>query len=215
MDVIAINGSPRAKKSNTYQMLFALLEGMEQTKAKTEIIHIALMDIHYCLGCRFCKDHPGKCCINDDMNAFYEKLAQADWLIFGTPLHYFNMTGMMKNFIDRLLPIDGKRGIRTKSQKILLVSPCGLLSTEQFSPLISTFKYMAKMTDREYLGEILRTTANVQDEDKRKKYFQLLRLSGTKLIESGKIEKKLIEELHAPWMSIEEWERLNPWAKVE
>ena len=70
------------------------------------------------------------------------------------------------------------------------------------------------MTGVEYLGEILRTTANFEDQEKREKYFELLALAGEQLIKSNKIDKELLNDLHSPWISLEEWKKLNPWASL-
>jgi multimeric flavodoxin WrbA len=209
MNIIAINGSPRAKKANTYQILKSLLQGMEKIGAKTKIINLSQLNIKYCKGCRSClKNTSGNCVIKDDMFELLKKISKADLIIYGTPLHFFTMTGLIKNFIDRTLPLVRRK---IKKQKMFLVSPCGCPSMEQFKLLIETFKYIAKMTGVQYLGEILRTIANFEDKEKKEKYFKLLYLAGQQLIESNKIDDELLNELHSPWISLEEWKKLNPW----
>ncbi|WP_155592399.1 flavodoxin family protein [Lysinibacillus cavernae] len=39
--------------------------------------------------------------VNDDYNAIIERILPHDILIFATPIYWYSMTGMMKNFIDR------------------------------------------------------------------------------------------------------------------
>lgn len=39
--------------------------------------------------------------INDDYNAIIDRILPHDILIFSTPIYWYSMTGIMKNFIDR------------------------------------------------------------------------------------------------------------------
>jgi hypothetical protein len=210
MNVLAINGSPRGKQANTYRILQSLLDGMRQAGAKTEIINLSKLNINYCKGCGTClKITPGRCVIKDDMEALLEKIPTADLVIYGTPLYVFSMSGMMKTFLDRTLPLSAAATMDSRSsvekQKILLISPCHYPHIENFSPLVETFKLMARITGEQYLGEILRTTANINDNEKQEKYSKLLNLAGQQLIESNMIDDKLLKELHEPWISIEEF----------
>ena len=42
-----------------------------------------------------------KCHINDDMQVVYQKLLEADGIIFGTPIYFYNMSAQAKIIIDR------------------------------------------------------------------------------------------------------------------
>jgi multimeric flavodoxin WrbA len=39
--------------------------------------------------------------VNDDYNHIIDRILQHDTLIFSTPIYWYSMTGIMKNFIDR------------------------------------------------------------------------------------------------------------------
>jgi multimeric flavodoxin WrbA len=62
-----------------------------------------------CLGCLACEaggnDRRGICKIKDDMNAIYPKLVEADCLVFGTPVYFDLLSGLLKNFMDRTCAI--------------------------------------------------------------------------------------------------------------
>ena len=47
----------------------------------------------------------GTCIINDDMNPLCDKLMKADALIIGSPTYYMDISGAIKCFIDRSMPI--------------------------------------------------------------------------------------------------------------
>ena len=105
MHVMAINGSPRKEKRSTNHILDPLLEGMQATSATPEVVHLGHLQIKPCLGCFLCWDRtPGKCVQQNDMATGLERPLQADLLVFGTPLYHYNVSGLMKNFIDRTVP---------------------------------------------------------------------------------------------------------------
>jgi len=210
MHVMAINGSPRKEKSNTYRILGSLLEGMGAAGATTEVVHLGHLQINPCLGCFLCwVKTPGKCVQKDDMAEVLEKFVRADLLIFGTPLYKFNVSGLMKNFIDRTLPAlepwiveDPHNPGRSshpkrypRDQAILLVSPCGFPEFDHFTPLVQYFQFYAQSAGWQYLGEILRPAAESlsqeQDQEMFVWYYNLLRQAGEQLIRQGQISPEV------------------------
>lgn len=106
MKILAINGSPKGPRSNTWQLTQAFLSGMGQAD-KTEIREIAVnrLNIRPCLGCFSCWNKtPGTCCIRDDMAGVLEDLLWADVILWSFPLYYFSVPGPLKNLMDRQLP---------------------------------------------------------------------------------------------------------------
>lgn len=105
--VLGICGSPR--KGNTEWMLIKLLDGAKNAGAETEIILLREKNIKACDGCLSCevggKDRKGICRIEDDMQGIYPKLVEADALLFGTPVYFEMISGLLKNFVDRTCPI--------------------------------------------------------------------------------------------------------------
>ncbi len=170
MKVLALDGSPHAEKGCTSHILKNLLAGMQEAGAQTELVELARYKINHCLGCFICWiKTPGKCVHKDDMGPFLEKYAAADILVFGTPLYHFNMTGLLKDFIDRTLPIaepwfvsnPDNPGLSAhpcryqKTRSIMLVSPAGFPEKGNFRPLVNWFKEYAQIEGSKYLGEIL------------------------------------------------------------
>ena len=214
MKVLALNGSPRMKSSSTYYIMKPFLEGMETAGAKTEIIHIRSLKLKPCLGCYSCWVRtPGVCIQDDNMTGALKKFNNADMVIFGTPLYHFTMTGIMKDFIDRILPrlepwliphprvagLTGHPERFHKPEKVFLISPCGFPEFEHFESLVATFKQIARMENWKYLGEILRPYAeplnNPLLQELFTSYYDLLRLAGKQLIREGRISDELQTEL--------------------
>jgi len=95
MKIIGISGSPR--KENTYYMVKTVLEATGQDY---ELILLSEKVIKSCLDCRNCHK-TYRCVINDDMQEIYQKLLSADCIVLGSPTYFDNVSGMMKNFMDR------------------------------------------------------------------------------------------------------------------
>lgn len=108
MNVLLINGSPKGRRSNTYRLSAAFLEGLGRSAEVTvKEICAAKLDIKPCLGCFACWNKtPGKCCIRDDMAAVLEDMLWADVVLWSFPLYYFSVPGPLKNLIDRQLPMN-------------------------------------------------------------------------------------------------------------
>lgn len=92
-----ISGSNR--KSNCYKILSDL------SNKNDVLVSLKNTDIKYCLGCGKCLQNLEKYCIlNDNMIDFYHKIAMADKIIIASPIYFNQITGILKNFIDRLNP---------------------------------------------------------------------------------------------------------------
>lgn len=63
------------------------------------------MKIKPCTGCGECIMNDGRCVINDSMQPIYDKLMAADTLIIGSPTYYMDISGAIKRFIERSMPI--------------------------------------------------------------------------------------------------------------
>ena len=106
MKITAFNGSPRGTKSNTGFMVNDLLEGASKEGAETEQVYLSEKSIGHCLGCFKCWiGTPGACVIRDNMSELLEKVMQSDIIIMATPLYVDGVSGILKNFMDRLIPL--------------------------------------------------------------------------------------------------------------
>ena len=113
-------------------------------------------------GCFSCwKNTPGECCIKDDMQMIIEKQIEADLIVWSFPLYYFSVPGILKNMIDRQLPMNlpfmskddsgcGSGGHEARydmsGKKHVLISTCGFYSSE------GNYDSVTKMFDH-FLGK--------------------------------------------------------------
>lgn len=109
MQIYALNASPR-KKGNTATILQHVLEGAKSSggsSLQTELLHLYSLNYTGCKSCFACKLKGGKsygqCAVKDDLYPVLEKLAHADGLIFGSPIYFGDVTGMLRCLCERLL----------------------------------------------------------------------------------------------------------------
>ena len=113
MNILAINGSPKRERSNTWRLTSAFLQGIASQEKSArgrepvvETLNVGALDIKPCLGCFSCwSKTPGTCCIRDDMQLVIRKILWADVVVWSFPLYYFGLPGPLKNLIDRQLPM--------------------------------------------------------------------------------------------------------------
>lgn len=113
MRIIGISGSPRNKSTN--YMLRTLLNATGQ---KSELILLKNKRIFSCIDCRKCHKSY-RCSINDDMQKIHKKLTEADIIVLGSPTYFNNVSGTMKNFMDRCLPFYFSKKLETKKSILL------------------------------------------------------------------------------------------------
>lgn len=121
--VLGISGSARdesetsRENSNSEALLATCLEHCKKLGAETELLKLREHSIETCKACYstantqchfYCSCYPKGTPIGDDMtNIIYDKVIEADAIIFATPVNNFNISTLMKAFIDRCISLDG------------------------------------------------------------------------------------------------------------
>ena len=122
MKTMLINASPR-KKWNTHQMLMEAEKGAKAAGSETEMIHLYDYIFQGCRSCFACKLKGGRCgltcVVRDDITDILKRAADADVLIFGSPVYLHGATSQFRAFLERLLfPITSytvdEQGSRTR-----------------------------------------------------------------------------------------------------
>lgn len=169
MKILAVNGSPKGKDGNTEQMLQPFLKGAGSAGAEVEVSYLKDKKINHCMGCLTCwLKTPGACVHKDDMPELLEKFKQADLIVYATPLYVYTVTGLMKDFMDRSLPLVQPYIVKVgdcyghpgryednKTKKAVLISNCGFPYRRFFSGLVETFNLGCSSSGFEFAGAIL------------------------------------------------------------
>lgn len=101
--VYIVSSTPR-KNGNSEILANEFARGAKEAGHCVTKINIRDMDLKFCIGCMYCQSHE-KCVLNDEMNALYADVQSADVLVFATPIYYYEMSGQLKTFLDRLNPL--------------------------------------------------------------------------------------------------------------
>jgi putative NADPH-quinone reductase len=156
MKILAINGSPRAKRSNTNKILLPFLDGAREAGAGVELLYVKDLDIKPCQGCYTCHmKTPGVCIFKDDMPEVMEKMRAADTIVFAMSLYVFSVPAIFKAFLDRMMVVgdlkvevvDGLTVHPPRWPDIkwnwVIISNAGFPEDEHFNPMRDMFKRFA------------------------------------------------------------------------
>lgn len=121
--VLGISGSARdeldnaQEKSNSETLLEKCLEQCKKEGAEVEMIKLRNFKINHCKACYstcntqchfYCSCYAKNTPLTDDMTTqLYDKILEADGIIFATPVNNYSMSTLMKTFIDRTISLDG------------------------------------------------------------------------------------------------------------
>lgn len=134
MHILVLNGSPH-RDGNTMHMVNAFKAGAEAAGHRVDIVHVAHMNIHGCLGCDHCKrTNPPTCAQKDDMQALVQKILETDMLVFASPVYYFTLSAQLQSVIQRTYVFDIPQNI----QKAALLLSSG--SAGVYDAAISQYK---------------------------------------------------------------------------
>lgn len=110
--IAVIRTSPR-KDGNTNLLADFFIKGAKDKGHWIEDINISDYQVSYCKGCYgtdsiLACTRTSKCWQNDEMNTLLKKIRDCNVLVFATPIYFYSISGQMKVFLDRTVPLYGK-----------------------------------------------------------------------------------------------------------
>ena len=111
MKAICIIGSPR-EEGSTSLLVDKIIEGMQTAEVEAKRFVLGQLNINYCRGCQQC-EQTCRCVQRDDMDTLLSELIDADIVLLASPSYWGDVTGQMKVFIDRSLPLCNAKTGRT------------------------------------------------------------------------------------------------------
>jgi multimeric flavodoxin WrbA len=224
MKVMAINSSPKMDEGNTAVILTPFIEGMEEAGAEVEVLYTKKLKIKPCEGEFNCwLKTPGKCFQKDDMQWILPKLKESDILVLSTPLYVDGMSGPMKNFLDRIIPIaepfielrDGHcrhphRGEHSYGHKMVLVSSCGFWEKDNFDALITHAEAICRNGNMQFAGALLRPHAGalksmLEMDAGVEDVIDAARDAGRQIIRNGEISEETLNTVSRELVSCEDY----------
>lgn len=108
MKILVLVGSHR-RNGNTDQLTGLIKEHLQkegqhhQVPLEVETIYLGQQHLQFCRGCRICYDRGEEHCpAKDDLLDIKAKMLAADGLLLASPVYVDDVSGMVKNWIDRL-----------------------------------------------------------------------------------------------------------------
>ena len=100
--ILAVIGSPRNEESWTYKNIRLIEEKMNEIRpTEFEYVFIEKLHVPFCDGCLSCVRVGEESCPEyATIGPVAAKMDAADGIILGAPVHTFNVTGLMKNFVE-------------------------------------------------------------------------------------------------------------------
>lgn len=103
--IFAFIGSPLKERSNTYILTMMMIERLKEMDREitADVLTAGHVKIKSCTGCWNCMTK-GACPLDkqDDMGMLKEKMLAADFIVWGSPVYTYTVSGQMKTFLDRL-----------------------------------------------------------------------------------------------------------------
>jgi multimeric flavodoxin WrbA len=93
-----------ARKRHTYNSVRQFLDSVESLgDVESEIVALSDYDVKTCRGCRVCFDKGEEHCqFKDDRDVLIDKMRTSDGVVFASPTYSFQVSAIMKTFLDRL-----------------------------------------------------------------------------------------------------------------
>ena len=128
--------------------------------AEVEKVVVSKLRISPCKEIYAClKD--GNCPIKDDMQSLYEKLLEADHIIFASPIFFYGITSQAKAVVDRCQALWVRRhvlGMGKDDNRIrrgVFISIGATRGERLFDGAVLTIKYFFDAIGVEYVGNLL------------------------------------------------------------
>jgi multimeric flavodoxin WrbA len=170
LKVVAILGTYR-RDGATAQAVEAILAGARERGATTTTIYLLDHPIEFCRNCRTCTQlegvRRGACPQLDSLDLILDDLDTADSIILASPVNFFNVTALMRRFLERLvryaywpwgmLAPSERITHKTKKAVIVLSSAAPMILTRLFTGAPKALKTAASLlgahtVDTLYLG---------------------------------------------------------------
>ena len=152
-------GSPR-RQGNTEILLDEALAGAKEAGAEVEKVVVSQLKISPCREIYAClKD--GNCAIKDDMQWLYEKLLEADHIIFASPIFFYSVPSQAKAIVDRCQALWVRRhvlGMGKEDSQIrrgVFISVGATRGKRLFDGAVLTVKYFFDAIGVKYSGGLL------------------------------------------------------------
>ncbi len=174
--VLAICASPRAKQ-NTASLLHEVLLGSESQGAKTELFTLNGKKLQPCSGCLACEKGL-TCPLDDDITGLLKAMQEADGIVFGSPVYFYDVTAQCKMILDRSYAVQPLNGNKVGG----IVTVAGSLGCQQVIHTLNMYFTVQGITPAGFVSAF---GGGAQLDTAKQSAFRL----GVKIVDMLKIQK--------------------------
>lgn len=217
MKILAINASYRGDKGHTRFLIDKLFEGATAAGAECQVVTLAHLKINRCLACGRCQtaDHHLECVHDgkDDVAALFRQMAEADIVVYATPVYVFGLSGLLKTFLERFYSRGNSRDLRISksglmfhhvdhaicSKPFVALICCDSLENETTRNVLAYFRTFSKFLDAPQVGALVRSGGCLSgyghDPEREKQVPKILNVytafeqAGRELATEGRIQR--------------------------
>lgn len=217
MKVTVFNGSPAGKASATHLIAASFLKGAAIAGAEIEHVYLKDYNILQCQGCFACWFKTlGRCVLADEMEHLLNLYRESDIICFATPIYTWNMTALLKNFIDRLIPLKVPQMMETNGhldmknqdstpKKIVILSNSGFPGENNFDVLRASVACAEPILEiYRNCGKLLKSK-NPDVLQKVNVWLESVEAAGQELVLQNNVSEEIKTKLQQPLMTIPEY----------
>lgn len=210
--IVAFNGSPAGRNSATYRMVDAFLAGAARAGADTRQVLLSQHTVRQCQGCFACWfQMPGRCVQADGMEPLLRLYQSADMVCFASPVYSWNMTALLKNFVDRRIPLKSPlltqrdtsfdlQDAAPRQQQYVAISNCGFPGENNFSVIQAAFSCCQPVLEiYRNCGKLL-TSQQPAVQETVSAYLSVVEQAGYELLAAGEVCPETRTRLSMPLM---------------
>ncbi len=155
--ILGIGGSPR-KGGNSDILLQHILQNVGAAKQLREL------QFKSCIGCEKCRKDKICTGLQDDMSLLYPEIIEAKGLVLVSPTHNYNITALMKAFIDRLYcfynfdnnnrPGPWSSQLGNQGRKAIIVAVCEQENKKDMGFTLDAMRLPLEALGYEIIGEL-------------------------------------------------------------
>jgi putative NADPH-quinone reductase len=179
MKILAINGSYRGDRGHTRFLIDKLLQGATAVGAECQVLTLSRLKINHCLACGQCQtaEHYLECVYDgkDDAQIVFRQMAEADIIVYATPVYVFGMSGLLKTFLERFYGRGDSGDLRMSksglmfhhvdhaicSKPFVALVCCDNLENETPRNALAYFRIFSRFLDAPQVGALVRNSGRL------------------------------------------------------
>lgn len=220
MNILAINASFRGGRGVTAALADRLLAGAAAAGAQVERIDLAGLELKHCIDCQRCQTetHFLRCVLKDDMDMVYQRMREADLIVFATPVYTFGMSSLLKTVLERYYFTAKvqkfsitQSGLffhnvdeRICAKPFAVVAVCDNMMDATPHNVIGYFQTYAAFMDAPMVGSLVRKSASLlrKPHARTRPIFEAYEQAGRELVAAGRISRQTERRANADLLGL-------------